>query len=144
MKTAAGLVHGVPKKGNGNVLNWLRSDSEKVGKHGPIAVVLDHDKVQRLVNLPGAKREDVVAAIKAKGPVEPHVFFFVENMESIVARAAALLQKPVPPKGLNDRDILLTALLKNDDALRRLYETTELGFHEVVDFAAQFLKPPVA
>jgi|GEM_PF-4047397 len=144
-KGAEERVNRVPVKGNGNILNWLAKNGDRVRRHGPIAVVFDHDEVRRLFHLPeSVDRQALVAAIQAKCSADPEVFFFVENMESIVARAATLLHKPVPTKSLAARDQVLQALLASDAALRGLYATTEIGFYEVVDFAARSLAPSQA
>lgn len=134
------LAH--PVKGNGNMIPFAKRKTKRA-----IALVYDEDRVRLLFDLsPGASIVDVVSSVRqAVGAEGISVLFFVRNMESIVGEAAAQLGLAAPPKNPVERDRILGKLTyEKAGQLRALYEAKELGFHEVVDFAAQFLKPPVA
>lgn len=114
------LIHGVPKKGNGNVWRACRQDLPRIARSGrAVFAVFDDDEVRTMTKLPiDACKTKVIAAIK-KGcePAEAlRVVLIIENTESVLdaLRAQGAIQghdgmfaDAIERKVLASRDILL-------------------------------------
>lgn len=113
------VLHGIPKKGNGNVWRACRQDLSRLARGGrAVIAVFDDDRVRTMAGLPSSACKSQVAA-RIKTGCEPasqlRVALLVENTETllvalrdlgIVRDRDAMFADAIDRKILASRDIL--------------------------------------
>jgi hypothetical protein len=106
------LIESHPKKGNANLRGAIQRDIDRLADVGPVFAVIDRDKVRQLWKSP-SQPADCMSSIghrfRQDAPGDYDLVFLVDNVESLIKAACAVLGEPYPDNkpGPDLRDRLL-------------------------------------